>query len=139
MTVVQHSSLPAIGIEDPFAQKSLNYAKFWPPCLPSVSLWPPLGNPLNAHWPSSFYGYARSLTRQYSQYQEDESYTVSETFPKKEREREGGEESRDCCLPKYSSVRWFTMIDEWVILMVLSFGVPCLKIDSNENTRGGYA
>lgn len=92
MTVVQHSSPPAIGIEDPFAQKSLNYAKFWPPCLPSVSLWPPLGNPLNAHWPSSFYGYARFLARQYSEYREDGSYTVSETFPKRkgEREREGG-------------------------------------------------
>lgn len=55
----------------------------------------------------------------------------------RERERgRGGWGSRDRCLPKYSSARWFTMIDEWAILMVLSFGVPCLKIDSNENTRG---
>lgn len=53
----------------------------------------------------------------------------------RERERERGRGSRDCCLPKYSSARWFTMIDEWAILTVLSFGVPCLKIDSNENTR----
>lgn len=44
-------SLPArIGIGDPFAQKSLNYAKFWPTCFPSVSRRsPPRTEPIK--WP----------------------------------------------------------------------------------------
>ena len=45
MTVVQ---FPGIG--DPFAQKSLNYAKFWPTCFPSVSRRsPPRTEPIK--WP----------------------------------------------------------------------------------------
>ena len=80
----------SVGIEDTFAQKSLNYAKFRSTCLPS-RLPPPRRTQLNAHRVlSSFYGYARFLAR--AQFIPEYIWKMDRLFEKRiqrSRKREG--------------------------------------------------